>query len=298
VIKVFAIVAMILYGIFLLFSGGAGPQAGVANLWQHGGFFAHGVEGLVMSMAVLMFSFGGLEVIGITAAEADNPSKSIPKATNQALWRILVFYVGSLAVLLSLYPWNQIKPGASPFVLIFKALDANIVAHVLNLVVLTAAVSVYNSCVYSNSRMLYGLATQGHAPRALLKVNERGVPLVSLGVSAVATIICVAVNYALPGKALGMLMGLAVAGMMINWAMISWSHLQFRRAKAVQGVKPVFGSPFYPLTNWLCLAFLAGIVAIMYLTPEMRVSVYLIPVWLGALAVGYWMRQRREAVVA
>jgi aromatic amino acid transport protein AroP len=169
---------------------------------------------------------------------------------------------------------------------------------VLNLVVLTAAVSVYNSCVYSNSRMLYGLATQGHAPRALLKVNERGVPLVSLGVSAVATIICVAVNYALPGKALGMLMGLAVAGMMINWAMISWSHLQFRRAKAVQGVKPVFGSPFYPVTNWLCLGFLAGIVAIMYLTPEMRVSVYLIPVWLGALAVGYWMRQRREAVVA
>jgi aromatic amino acid transport protein AroP len=114
-----------------------------------------------------------------------------------------VFYVGALAVLLSLYPWNQIVPGASPFVLIFKALDAGVVAHVLNLVVLTAALSVYNSCVYSNSRMLYGLAVQGHAPRALLKVNERGVPLVSLGVSAVATALCVGVNYALPGKALG-----------------------------------------------------------------------------------------------
>jgi len=297
VIKVVAIVAMILYGVFLLFSGGAGPQAGVANLWQHGGFFAHGIDGLVMSMAVLMFSFGGLEVIGITAAEADNPSHSIPKATNQALWRILVFYVGSLAVLLSLYPWNQIKPGASPFVLIFKALDAGVVAHVLNLVVLTAAVSVYNSCVYSNSRMLYGLATQGHAPRALLKVNERGVPLVSLGVSAVATVVCVAVNYALPGKALGMLMGLAVAGMMINWAMISWSHLRFRQAKAAQGVKPVFGSPFYPLTNWLCLAFLAGILVIMYLTPDMRLSVWLIPVWLGVLGLGFWVRQRREVAM-
>jgi aromatic amino acid transport protein AroP len=169
---------------------------------------------------------------------------------------------------------------------------------VLNLVVLTAAVSVYNSCVYSNSRMLYGLATQGHAPRALLKVNERGVPLVSLGVSAVATVVCVAVNYALPGKALGMLMGLAVAGMMINWAMISWSHLQFRRAKAAQGVKPVFGSPFYPLTNWLCLAFLAGILVIMFLTPDMRMSVWLIPVWLVVLGLGYRVSQRRALALA
>jgi len=298
VIKVVAIVAMIIYGIFLLFSGGAGPQAGVANLWQHGGFFAHGVEGLVMSMAVLMFSFGGLEVIGITAAEADNPSHSIPKATNQALWRILVFYVGSLAVLLSLYPWNQIKPGASPFVLIFQALDAGAVANVLNLVVLTAAISVYNSCVYSNSRMLYGLAAQGHAPGVLARVNARGVPLVSLGVSAIATLVCVAINYALPGKALGMLMGLAVAGMMINWAMISWSHLRFRAAKAAQGVKPVFGSPLYPLTNYLCLLFLAGIVAVMFATPDLRLSVYLIPAWLGVLGVGYWLSERRRVAPA
>ncbi|MGZ5183126.1 MAG: aromatic amino acid transporter AroP, partial [Ramlibacter sp.] len=134
--------------------------------------------------------------------------------------------------------------------------------------------------------------------RALLKVNERGVPLVSLGVSAVATVICVAVNYALPGKALGMLMGLAVAGMMINWAMISWSHLRFRRAKAAQGVKPVFGSPFYPLTNWLCLAFLAGILVIMYLTPGMRVSVWLIPAWLLALGAGYRVSERRRLVAA
>jgi aromatic amino acid transport protein AroP len=116
-------------------------------------------------------------------------------------------------------------------------------------------------------------------------------------VSAVATIICVAVNYALPGKALGMLMGLAVAGMMINWAMISWSHLRFRQARAAQGVKPVFGSPFYPLTNWLCLAFLAGILVIMYLTPDMRLSVWLIPVWLGVLGLGFRVRQRREVAM-
>jgi aromatic amino acid transport protein AroP len=294
VIKVAAVIAMIVYGIFLLASGGAGPQASVANLWQHGGFFAHGLKGLVMSMAIIMFSFGGLEVIGITAAEAADPSRTIPRATNQALWRILVFYVGALAVLLSLYPWNQIVPGASPFVLIFQALDAGVVAHVLNLVVLTAALSVYNSCVYSNSRMLYGLAVQGHAPKSLLKVNERGVPLASLGVSALATALCVGVNYALPGKALGILMGLAVSGLLINWTMISWTHLRFRAAKKSAGQATSFPSPAYPLTNYLCLAFLAGIVAVMLATPELRVSVYLIPAWLIVLAVGYRVVEGRR----
>jgi aromatic amino acid transport protein AroP len=295
VIKVAAIVAMIVYGVFLLASGDAGPQASVANLWTHGGFFAHGIEGLVMSMAIIMFSFGGLEVIGITAAEAADPSRSIPRATNQTLWRILVFYVGSLAVLLSLYPWDRIVPGASPFVLIFKALDAGVVAHVLNVVVLTAALSVYNSCVYSNSRMLYGLAVQGHAPRALLRVNARGVPLASLGVSAIATALCVGVNYAVPGKALGLLMGLAVAGMLINWAMISWSHLRFRAAKRAAGVPTAFPSPLYPFTNWACMAYLAGIVAIMYATPELRLSVWMIPAWIVVLAVGYRVAEGRRA---
>jgi len=294
VIKVAAVVAMIVYGVFLLLSGGAGPQASVANLWQHGGFFAHGIKGLVMSMAIIMFSFGGLEVIGITAAEAADPGRTIPRATNQALWRILVFYVGALAVLLSLYPWNQIVPGASPFVLIFKALDASIVAHVLNLVVLTAALSVYNSCVYSNSRMLYGLATQGHAPKSLLRVNQRGVPLASLGVSALATALCVGVNYAFPGKALGMLMGLAVSGLLINWTMISWTHMRFRAAKHGAGEATAFPSPAYPLTNYLCLAFLAGIVAVMLATPELRVSVYLIPAWLIVLAIGYRLAEGRR----
>ena len=298
VIKVAAIVAMIVYGIFLLASGGAGPQASVANLWTHGGFFAHGIEGLVMSMAIIMFSFGGLEVIGITAAEAADPSHSIPRATNQTLWRILVFYVGALAVLLALDPWDQIVPGASPFVLIFKALDAGVVAHVLNIVVLTAALSVYNSCVYSNSRMLYGLAVQGHAPRSLLRVNERGVPLASLGVSAAATALCVGVNYAVPGKALGLLMGLAVAGMLINWAMISWSHLRFRAARRAAGAATEFPIPLYPLTNWFCLAYLAGIVAIMIATPELRLSVWMIPAWLVVLAVGYRVAEGRRARLA
>jgi aromatic amino acid transport protein AroP len=290
IIKVAAIVGMIVYGAYLLASGAAGPEATVANLWQHGGFFPNGVSGLVMAMAVIMFSFGGLELVGITAAEADNPSVTIPKATNQAIYRILIFYVGALGVLLSLYPWQKVVTGGSPFVLIFHALNADIVAHLLNIVVLTAALSVYNSGVYCNSRMLFGLAKQGNAPRALLKVNRRGVPLAALGVSAASTGICVAVNYFLPGEAFGLLMGLVVSALIINWGMISWIHLRFRQHKAASGQATAFRSLGYPLTNYLCLAFLAAILVVMYLTPDLRISVYLIPAWLAVLGIGYRLR--------
>ncbi|MGV7208911.1 amino acid permease [Oxalobacteraceae bacterium A2-2] len=290
IIKVAAIVGMIGFGGWLLLSGAAGPEASVANLWRHGGFFPNGASGLVMAMAVIMFSFGGLELVGITAAEADDPAHSIPRATNQAIYRILIFYIGALGILLSLYPWQKVAGGGSPFVLIFHALNSNAVAHVLNVVVLTAALSVYNSCVYSNTRMLYGLARQGNAPRLLLRVNARGVPLAALAVSAGATAICVAVNYFIPGKAFELLMGLVVSALIINWGMISWIHLRFRAAKRAAGQATGFRSLGYPLTNYLCMAFLAGILVVMFLTPDLRLSVYLIPAWLAALALGYRYR--------
>ncbi len=291
-VKVAAIIGMIGFGGYLLASGNAGPAASVANLWQHGGFFPNGFGGLVMAMAVIMFSFGGLELVGITAAEADNPGKSIPKATNQVIYRILIFYVGALAVLLSLYPWQNVVTGGSPFVLIFHAMNSELVATVLNIVVLTAALSVYNSGVYCNSRMLLGLAQQGNAPRALQRVNRRGIPLTALAVSAAATGICVLVNYFMPGEAFELLMGLVVSALIINWAMISIIHLMFRRAKRAAGQTTTFRSLGYPLTNYLTLAFLAGILVVMFLTPGLRLSVYLIPVWLLVLGVSYRLRQK------
>jgi aromatic amino acid transport protein AroP len=246
IVKVAAVVGMIIFGSYLLLSDTAGPQAGVANLWQHGGFFPNGFAGLALS----------------------------------------------LAVLLMLYPWQKVSLGGSPFVLIFAALDSNLVANVLNLVVLTAALSVYNGCVYANSRMLFGLAEQGNAPRALLKVSARGVPLAALAVSAVATGICICINYYLGKDAFGMLMGLAVAALVINWGMVCWSHMRFRRAKREAGQATAFRSPLFPLTNYLCLAFLAGIVVVMYLTPGLQLSVWLIPAWVALLALAYHLRQR------
>jgi aromatic amino acid transport protein AroP len=297
VIKVAAVVGMIVFGLYLLIGGGAGPEAGVSNLWRHGGFFPNGVGGLAMAMAVIMFSFGGLELIGITAAEADDPSRTIPRATNNALYRILIFYIGALAVLLMLFPWQKVVTGGSPFVLIFAALDNGWVANVLNLVVLTAALSVYNGCVYANSRMLFGLAAQGNAPRALMRTNARGVPLNALAVSAVATGSAILINYFLPEEALGMVMSLAVAALVINWAMISWSHLRFRRSKDSAGALTLFRSPWFPLSNYVCLAFVAILLVIMAITPGLRISVILIPIWLALLGLGFWLRERRAALM-
>ncbi|PAW34254.1 aromatic amino acid transporter AroP [Pantoea vagans] len=294
IIKVVAVIGMILFGGWLLFSGHAGPQATVRNLWEQGGFFPHGIGGLVAVMAIIMFSFGGLELVGITAAEADNPEVSIPKATNQVLWRILIFYIGSLAVLLSLMPWSRVTSEVSPFVFIFHELGDAMVANALNVVILTAALSVYNSCVYCNSRMLFGLAQQGNAPKALLKVDRRGVPVLTILVSAVATALCVLINYLMPGEAFGLLMSLVVSALVINWAMISLAHLKFRRKKDQQGVTTRFKALLYPAGNWICLVFLATILVLMATTPGMAISVWLIPVWLVILGIGYFIKNQTQ----
>ncbi|SQA97164.1 Phenylalanine-specific permease [Cedecea neteri] len=219
-IKVLAIVGMIGFGIWLLASGHGGERASVSNLWQHGGFLATGWHGLILSLAVIMFSFGGLELIGITAAEARSPQTTIPKAVNQVVYRILLFYIGSLVVLLSLYPWLEIKSSSSPFVMIFHELNSNVVASALNFVILVASLSVYNSGVYSNSRMLFGLSVQRNAPKFLAKVSRGGVPVNSLLLSGAITSLVVVLNYLLPHEAFGLLMALVVATLLLNWIMI------------------------------------------------------------------------------
>jgi len=295
IIKVSAIIAMIVFGAWLLASGNGGPQAAVSNLWALGGFFPHGVKGLTMAMAVIMFSFGGLELIGITAAEVRHPGQTIPKATNQLIYRILIFYIGALGVLLALYPWNQVSQIGSPFVLIFRYLDNGWVATALNIIILTAALSVYNSGVYCNSRMLLGLALQGNAPRMLARINAHGVPVAGLAVSAGVTALCVLVNYLIPAEALGILLNLVVAALVINWAMITITHLKFRRSLAASGTTAAFASPGAPVTNGLCLVFVTGILVVMGLTPGIQVVLLLIPAWVLLLALVYWLRRRVAA---
>ena len=201
IIKILAIIGMIGFGAYLLASGHAGETASVSNLWALGGFFPHGFSGLVMAMAIIMFSFGGIELVGITAAEAKDPTKTIPKAVNQIVYRVLLFYICTIFILLSLYPWNQIAEGGSPFVLIFDSLGSQGVATILNFVVLTAAISVYNGTSYGTSRMLLGLSEQGNAPKFLSKINRRGIPYTAILTSAAVTLMCVILNYLFPEKA-------------------------------------------------------------------------------------------------
>ncbi|WP_297199633.1 phenylalanine transporter [uncultured Pluralibacter sp.] len=286
-IKVLAIIGMIGFGLWLLFSGHGGKQVGFDNLWKHGGFQATGWHGLILSLAVIMFSFGGLELVGITAAEAQDPQKSIPKAVNQVVYRILLFYIGSLVVLLSLYPWINIKPDSSPFVMIFHDLDSNIVASALNFVILVASLSVYNSGVYSNSRMLFGLSIQGNAPTFLTRVSRRGVPVNSLLLSGAVTSLVVVINYVLPQDALGLLMALVVATLLLNWVMICLAHLKFRAAQRRKGREPKFRALFSPASNYLCIAFMLMVFILMLTIDGMRTSAILLPMWVLVLFVAF-----------
>ncbi len=293
-IKVLAIIGMIGFGLWLLFSGHGGERASIDNLWQHGGFLATGWHGLILALAVIMFSFGGLELIGITAAEADSPHTTIPKAVNQVVYRILLFYIGSLVVLLSLYPWLEIKSSSSPFVMIFHDLNSNMVASALNFVILVASLSVYNSGVYSNSRMLFGLSQQGNAPAFLTRVSRRGVPLNSLLLSGAITSLVVLINYLLPQKAFGLLMALVVATLLLNWIMICLAHLKFRAAMRRQGRVTRFKALLYPAGNYLCIAFLMLILVLMCTMEEMRTSALLLPVWIVLLFVAFKLLRRKK----
>lgn len=289
IIKVTAVVAMILFGLFLLFTADANSTASFSNLWSHGGFFPNGFDGLFYMLAFIMFAFGGIELIGMAAAEANDPKKTIPKAINQVIVRILVFYVGSLAILLSLVPWNQLDLGGldkSPFVMIFSQMGIGWAAHLLNFIILTAALSVYNSGMFANSRMLFGLAQQGNAPKVFAKVNKQGVPIPAVLLSALLIFGCVLLNYFVPEDALGHLMYVVVGALVLNWAMISLTHLKFKAMVKEKNLKTSFPALWSPISNYLVLVFIAVVLYIMW-QQGFKESVLMIPIWIVLMFVLY-----------
>ncbi|MBP2651787.1 MAG: amino acid permease-associated region [Firmicutes bacterium] len=294
IIKVLAIVGMIAFGILIIVFGvGHGGQpVGISNLWTHGGFFPNGISGVTFSMVMAMFAFGGVELVGITAGEADNPKKSIPHAINQVVWRILIFYVGALAVMLAIFPWDQMETTGSPFVQIFSYVGIPAAAHLLNLVVLTAAISAYNSALYSNGRMLYGLAVQGNAPKIFGRLSSSGVPVAAILVSSTITLFAVLISYLDPAKVFLYFMALATIAIIINWAIILVVQLKFRAEKIRQNKTVDFKLPFYPLSSYVCLAFLVAMVIIMAFMPDMRYSLYVAPIWLIVLYICFKLKAR------
>ena len=290
IIKVVAIIAMIGFGAAMVFFGvGRGGDAtGISNLWIHGGFFPNGIWGMITALVIVMFSFGGVELIGITAGEADNPRKTIPKAINQVVYRILIFYVGAIFVMLCIFPWNQIGEGGSPFVVIFDRMGVAGAATLLNVVVLTAAVSAYNSGLYSNGRMLYSLSLQGNAPRYLSKLNKSGSPFAGILTSSAVTAIAVVLNFLFPGKVFLYLISVALIAGIFNWTMVVITQMKFRkRIGAAEVEKLGFKMPFFPVANYIVLAFLAGVVVLMAFLPDFRYALYVGPVWVGLLYAAF-----------
>lgn len=294
IVKVVAVVAMIVFGIVLIALGSelGGTPASISHLWDQGGFMPNGIGGLALAFVVVMFSFGGVELIGITAGEADNPKKTIPMAINQVVYRILIFYVGSMFVILSIYPWTKVNGEMSPFVAIFDGIGISGAAHVLNVVVLTAAISAYNSGLYANGRMLYSLAHQGNAPRFLGRLNRAGSPMWGVLVSSGVTAIAVVLAFIVPDRVFAILISVALAAGIINWVMVIITQMRFRRRIGPEEVRRLaFRMPLYPVANIVVLVLLVSLFIGMAFMPDYRIAAIVGPAWIALLTCAYCIKR-------
>lgn len=300
-VKVLAVLGMIAFGGYLLVAHRDQPGVGVANLWRFGGFMPAGLGGLAQALGLIAFSYVGLEMMGFAAAETREPHKSIPKAINQIAYRILIFYMGSTFVLLTIFEWPALLHhmtgsgdiyGTSPFALVLSMAGSRMAADVLNLVILVAALSVYNSAVYSSSRMLYGMAREGHAPALLGRADARGVPVPAVLLSALVSGVAVALNYLMPGHVIEWLIALISTTFVLMWAVIVFTHGKFRLAMRREGVRTAFPAPLGWLAHAVCLGFVCLVVTVMLLSPGMRHGAYAIPVWVAAVWLGYRVSRR------
>ena len=242
-IKIGAIVAMILFGFYLIFATmGAFPQ-NFSNLWTNGGFFPNGGWGFLCSLAIVMFSFGGVELIGITAGEAQDPQRTIPKAIKQIFWRILIFYVLSIIMIGLLLPYNDprllqssVKDIAvSPFTLVLQATGVPAAASVMNAVILTAILSAGNSGMYASTRTLHAMAMQGQAPKVFARVSRRGVPVPALLLTTAVSALCFTSSLFGDQRVYLWLVNLTGLCGFIAWLGIAISHYRFRKGFLAQG---------------------------------------------------------------
>jgi AAT family amino acid transporter/D-serine/D-alanine/glycine transporter len=285
-VKVITILAVIVVGLGVILIGSAGAHgvAGFSNLWIHGGFFPNGMSGLLLALPIAVFSFGGMEILGLTAGEAKDPGKSLPKAFNSIVYRILIFYIGSLTVIMTLYPWNLLDPKASPFVLLLARFGLTAAAGVINFVVITASASSCDSGLFGTSRMLYSMAIAKQAPHYLRHLSKRKVPTHCLGISAAMMLVGVLMNFLMPGKAFNYAISAVLSFLLWTWGVIMVSHMQYHRAVR-EGRKPAvsFRLPGAPASDWIVLIFLGFIAVLMATHVEMRTALYVATVWLVLL---------------
>ncbi len=298
-IKVVAIVAFIAVGAGLILGIGTKHAVGLSNLTAHGGFLPHGWRGVWLALTLAVTSYMGVEVVAVTAGEAEKPEESVPKAMRTIVFRLIFFYVLAITIMLAMTPWNQAETGngltASPFVQAFATVGIPYAAGIMNAVVITAALSSSNTDLYLTTRMLYSLARGRYAPSWLGKLSKGGVPTHALAVSTAGMAAAILLAIYAPGKAFLALYGIAVAGMFFVWIVILLTHMAFRRALGPQRIARLpMRLHCYPYSSILGIAALLGITASTFYVEGLR---YVVPEFLPFLMVislAYWMLRRKE----
>lgn len=289
-IKVVTIIAMLFVGgAMILFGlGNDGVPIGFSNLWSHGGFMPFGWSGVAKALVMVVFAYSGVELIGITAGEAADPERSLKSAIDKVFWRVLVFYVGSMLVILSIFPYDTLPKGVSPFVMVFEKAGIPYAASIINLVILSSAASCLNSGMYVCGRMLYGLALRNEAPAFLGKVSKNQVPANGILVSGAVCLIGVYLNYASPDSVFYYMSAITTTGCMWTWSLIMYIQYKWRKDLSAQQIaKLKYPMPFYPYANYAVGIFMLAVAVGMGYDRDNFVGLCVAPVWYGGLYLLY-----------
>ncbi|MDO5671788.1 MAG: amino acid permease [Actinomycetaceae bacterium] len=250
-IKVTAIIVFIVLGFYLIFFGtDATEPVGWGNLTQHDGFAPYGIMGVLSAAVIAVFSFGGIENVSVAAAESQNPRRDVPRAAHTMIWRLLIFYVFAITVVVTLQPWTQTASSdgsidKSPFVSVLEILGVSAAANIMNAILLIAALSAANGCLYTASRMIHSLAGDNLAPRIAERTNAKGAPRTAVLFATVGMFAAAAVALFAPGEAFGWFMGVATIGILVTWVMSMLTVMAFRKRREELGL------PHSPARLWL-----------------------------------------------
>ena len=297
IIKVITIMIFILVGLGLIFGIGRARGIGFSNLISHGGFLPNGLKGVWLAMSLALTSYMGVEIIGITAGEALHPEKTIPHAMRTVILRLILFYVLSITLMLSMTPWDMMGSGitGSPFVLAFAKAGIPYAAKIMNLVVITAALSSANTNLYLTSRTLFSLSHDGYLPKGIGSLSRNGVPYIALMVSTAGMAAAILLAIFAPSRAFLLLYGVAVAGMFFVWSIILLAHLSFRRSIGQARVAQLpIRLPFSPYSQIAALMALATIAISTYYVQGLEYSVPSFIPFLLVITAFYWTLNRRR----
>lgn len=297
-IKVVTIILMIVAGFGLIFFGlGNGGEAiGLSNLWSHGGFMPNGWIGFFFALSIVIGSYQGVELIGITAGETKDPQKNIKSAVNGVIWRILIFYIGAIFVIVTVYPWDELGNIGSPFVATFAKVGITFAAGLINFVVLTAAMSGCNSGIFSASRMTLNLSQKGMLPKFFGKVMKNGVPIWTVLAIAIGILIGALLNVILPLFIKGAdsvfvyVYSASILPGMVPWFMILISHLRFRKNHPEEIEGHPFKMPGGAITNYITMAFFIMVLIGMLFNKETVVSVVIGIIFLLFMTLFFFLK--------